>query len=318
MNKKKFAVIVISVILVIGSAISGMLLAKFAATPFNMERGATVDPVEPGLKGKVKFNTLILGLDGDKTRSDVMLLVSFDGVLNKLNVMSIPRDTKVKYGNNTGLINAAYGTPVKQKDGSTKQGGIDYTIKKVKELTGIPISYYVVFTFGDFKNVIDAIDGVDFYVPQRMKYSDPWQALYIDLYEGQQHLDGDKAEQLVRFRQYPLGDLQRVEVQQKFLRAIIYQKLNARYLTKLPNVYYAVKDTVLSNFSLDDMVDYGKKMLDIDWENDIYTCTLPTTHDGSHLQPDKEKIDEVVETVFGYNGPISDNEPYPTEEVVEP
>ena len=48
--------------------------------------------------------------------------------------------------------------------------------------------------------LVDVVGGVDFYVPMDMKYDDPSQDLYINLKEGQQTLNGDKAEQLLRYR----------------------------------------------------------------------------------------------------------------------
>lgn len=65
------------------------------------------------------------------------------------------------------------------------------------------------------------------YVPQDMYYSDPVQGLYINLKEGQQHLDGDQAEQLVRFRKYPTGDLGRIEVQHQFFSAFVSKILDS-------------------------------------------------------------------------------------------
>ena len=134
-------------------------------------------------------------------------------------MLSIPRDTRMYIGSKYQKINAAYA--MRTKEGKIK--GPNGTIDAVTRLTGIPINYYVEFSFDAFRETIDALDGVDFYVPQRMVYRDPEQGLYINLSKGQQLLDGDKAEQLVRFRQYPEGDIKRVQVQQDFIRAVAAQ-----------------------------------------------------------------------------------------------
>lgn len=166
---------------------------------------------------------LIMGMDKGGTRSDVMMVAFINGKTGSVDILSIPRDTKVKINSKTYKINSAYAI-----------GEEELAISTVEELLGISIDNYVKITFDTFRNVIDALGGVDYYVPQDMKYSDPYQDLYIDLKEGMQHLDGDKAEQLVRFRNYPMGDLKRIEVQQDFLKELVKQKLNPSILLKLP------------------------------------------------------------------------------------
>ena len=69
-----------------------------------------------------------------------------------------------------------------------------------------------------------------------MKYSDPYQDLYIDLQKGMQHLDGDKSEQLVRFRRYKNGDIDRIKVQQDFLHALIEQQLKVSNIGKISKI----------------------------------------------------------------------------------
>jgi LCP family protein required for cell wall assembly len=84
----------------------------------------------------------------------------------------------------------------------------------------------VEFTFDAFRETIDALGGVEFDVPQNMNYDDPQQGLSIHLKKGYQLLDGDKAEQLVRFRNYPMGDIDRTKVQFDFLYSFggVYKK----------------------------------------------------------------------------------------------
>lgn len=291
-----------SILLVAAVIIGGIQAARFMVNPFASEKNAdaALVPVEK-TNGKIKANFLVIGLDGDHTRSDVIMIIQFDEEKNKLTMMSVPRDTRVSYSGRSGLINAAYGTPVKQTDGTTSPGGIPLLVDKLTALTGIPINYYVTFTFEDFREVIDELGGVEFDVPMDMKYTDPYQDLYIDLKAGTQKLDGKAAEQLVRFRQYPMADLQRVQVQQDLFRAIVAQHLKAKTIRKVPSVYSTVKDTLSTNLTVSNMTSLGKKMLKIDWETDVETFTLPTKSDGgSHLVPDTSAIKSLMEEKFGY------------------
>ena len=166
---------------------------------------------------------LVMGMDESGLRSDVMMVVFINGETGSVDVLSVPRDTRASVNGRKMKINAAHAID-----------GPSLAMETVNDLLGIQIDNYVKFSFDTFVRVIDALGGVDFYVPQDMKYTDPYQDLYIDLKEGQQHLDGDKAEQLVRFRQYPMGDEDRIKVQQEFLKALVEQKLNVSILARLP------------------------------------------------------------------------------------
>ena len=82
-------------------------------------------------------------------------------------------------------------------------------------------------------DLVDLVEGVEFYVPRDMDYDDPYQDLHIHLKEGRQVLDGEKAMQLVRFRGYDDGDIGRVAVQQDFLKALIKECLSLKHWGKI-------------------------------------------------------------------------------------
>ncbi len=176
---------------------------------------------------------LIMGMDNEGLRSDVMIVAFINGDTGDVNLLSVPRDTRVKIGNRRYKINSAYAV-----------GGQEQTIESVENLLDIKIDNYVKFSFETFRNVIDAIGGVDYDVPQDMKYSDPVQGLKINLKAGLQHLDGDKAEQLVRFRHYPMGDEDRIKVQQSFIKELVRQKLNPAFLLKIPALIGTIEKNI--------------------------------------------------------------------------
>lgn len=256
--------------------------------------------IEPVDKASGKVNVLILGTDADGSRTDTIVVASYDLDNGVVNMLSVPRDTRMYIGTRFQKINAAYSLT---KNG--KRSGAKGTIEAVTRLTGIPINYYVTFSCSAFRNTIDALGGVDFYVPQRMKYSDPTQNLYIDLYEGQQHLDGDKAEQFVRFRKYPLGDIARVEAQQKFIKAVIEQKLNASILGKIPELYKTLQDDVDTNLTLIDIMKYLPNLKELSADN-IHMYQLPGNfsggeYDASYWIADIPAIKTLVTETFGYD-----------------
>lgn len=255
---------------------------------------------EPVDKETGKINILLAGTDVYGTCTDTIMVVSYDLDENKVNILSVPRDTRMYIGNKYQKVNAAYSI---SENGKRK--GIQGTIEAVTRLTGIPINYYVEFTFEAFRNAIDALGGVDFYVPQNMNYEDPAQSLYIHLKEGQQHLDGNKAEQLVRFRRYPMGDIDRVKVQQSFIKALAEQKLNTGIITKLPDLFEVIKEDLKTNFKLSDVSKYALNLLDLSADN-VYMHEVPgtpnsTDYGASYWIADMTALAEIIEQNFEYD-----------------
>lgn len=258
------------------------------------------DFVEPVDKATGKVNVLILGTDKDGTRTDVMIVASYDLDENKIEMLNIPRDTRMYIGTRYQKINAAHAI---SQNGKIK--GPQGSIEAVTRLTGIPINYYIEFSCSAFRNTIDALGGVDFDVPQRMKYSDPAQDLYIDLQPGLQHLDGNKAEQFVRFRKYPKGDIARVEAQQKFIKALAEQKLNAGIITKIPDLYKTLQDDILTNITIMDAMKYLPNLKELSSEN-INMHELPGNfsgagYDASYWLADISQLKTLISETFGYD-----------------
>ena len=206
---------------------------------------------------------LVMGMDESGLRSDVIMVVFINGETGSVDVMSVPRDTRVSVNGTKMKINAAHAID-----------GPQLTMKTVNNLLDIQIDNYVKFSFDTFARVIDALGGVDFYVPQDMKYSDPYQDLYINLKEGQQHLDGDKAEQLVRFRQYPMGDEDRIKVQQDFLKALVEQKLNASIFVRLPSLANEIGNCVETDIPSSQWLSYANVAKKMSMES-LATYQLP-------------------------------------------
>jgi len=244
MNFKKYIILVLSIVGIFVAVAGGVLTAHFVLNEKVAENDTEeqIESLEKPSSDK-KVNILIMGTDKGGTRSDVMILASLDPKRKKLTMLSIPRDTKVKIGKNDQKINAALAI-----------GKEELAIRKVKELTGLPIHYYATISFEGFRNAIDILGGVEFDVPTNMNYDDPVQDLHIHLKKGLQVLDGNKAEQFVRFRNYPQGDLDRVKAQQAFLRALFEQKLKLQYITKADDLYREIQKSIKTNFGVDDLL----------------------------------------------------------------
>ncbi|MEO0967553.1 MAG: LCP family protein [Cyanobacteria bacterium J06639_18] len=177
--------------------------------------------------------------------ADVMLLIRFEPQQKKIVMLSIPRDTRTTVeGYGKRKINSA-----------NLVGGPALTATTVSNLLDdVAIDRYIRINVLGVGKLIDALGGVTVYVPKDMKYQDDSQHLYINLKKGKQHLDGDKALQLLRFRHDNKGDIGRIQRQQMVMRALIDQSLNPATLGRLPHILNVVQSHLDTNLTLEELL----------------------------------------------------------------
>lgn len=238
-------------------------------------------------KNLSEIKVLILGVstDLDSELTDTIMVASYNPNTQKANLLSIPRDSYT--GKNTAKataslkINALYNiekTPEK-------------TLKAVNEITGMDIKYYVIVKTEALIQLVDAIGGVEFNVPIDMKYDDPTQDLHIDLKAGTQKLDGEKAEQVLRFRhsnpdkngvmstypsEYGNDDFGRMRTQRDFISALLKQTLKPGNIFKLGEILEIAHKNVETNLELSYIKDYIPYAVEFNTDN-LQTATLPGT-----------------------------------------
>jgi len=265
---------IIGAICMILSVFLGVLSARAVSNIYFGEEIniASLDSVETKSVGVV--NILLLGVDKGGLRSDTIMLASLNGKTKEVNVLSIPRDTRVPFGSNYYKINAAIGIGEQEVRKGKMEAPEEMTIQKVKMLTGMPIHYFMTIDFDAFIDIIDILGGVDFEIPFNMVYNDPAQNLHINLKAGMQHLNGKQAHDFVRFRKgdpgykgYATGDLGRIEAQQAFMRALAEQKLKPQYLLKATELFGAIKENVRTNYSAKDLIKHLGVIKDLKGES---------------------------------------------------
>ena len=199
-----------------------------------------------------ELHLMIMGVDrreDDVGRSDTLMVATVRPDTKTASLFSIPRDTRVPIkGNGYDKVNAAYA-----------YGGHELTESTVEELLGVSMDYYVLVDLHAFERIIDAIGGVDIDVEKRMYYEDPWDddgGLVIDLYPGEQHMDGRKAIQYVRYRDGE-GDIGRIGRQQKFIKAVLARVISPQILPRLPQVVDEVANAVQTDLSVRDMLKFA-------------------------------------------------------------
>ncbi len=225
-----------AVAVLLGVLLSLVSLASCTgAEGINPDGARGADAVAPSESEDRDLRILMLGCDRAASLTDSILLLSVTPQTGQVRILQLPRDTYANYTERDyRKLNGAYNTL-----------GADGTREFLSRALGVRIDYTAVYDLDVVRAAVDAVGGVEVDIPQAMRYSDPIQGLEIDLAAGKQRLDGEAAEQFVRFRAgYPNADLGRLDAQKLFLEAFLRAcrslspaRLSGVCLTVLPRVH---------------------------------------------------------------------------------
>ena len=266
-----------------------------------MSQNASIDKAAASAdKFNQRINILLIGLDdgvpdspNSPRRSDTMMVASIDAENKTVNLLSIPRDSRVMIPGYNGYDKIAH---------AYSYGGSDLAVRTVTDFLHIPIHYYIAIEWQSFIKVVDILGGVNLYVEQAMNYEDPYENLSIHLSKGNQHLDGEKAGQYVRYRHDELGDIGRVERQQNFLKALNSQMLQSGTILKLPTLITTISKYVHTDMNITALIKVANTMRDMKSDS-LHTEMLPgdfaTIDDISYWSPDTAKTQLLLKDRFG-------------------
>lgn len=245
-------------IAILTAATLGAIAAWILPSPHSFVQTQSSEKWGFGYQLSRPIHLLILGVDGIEGsddrfsgHSDTILLLRFDPQDQSISLLSIPRDTPADIpGVGTAKVNLA------NYEGGSKLA--KETIAKL--LNGIEIDRYVRINTEALREVVDAVGGIEVFVPSAMSYTDRAQQLEIDLEPGWQILNGSQAEQFSRFRQGAYGDIGRVQRQQALIQALRSRLTHPTVLPQLPKAIRIVQkylDTDLSVPEMMALVSYG-------------------------------------------------------------
>jgi LCP family protein required for cell wall assembly len=165
-------------------------------------------------------------------RADTIILAHVDPVTNQVTMVQFPRDLYVPiHGQGRDKINSAIAF-----------GGPSNLVATIKDLTGLKINHYVQVNLDGFRELVNAIGGVDICVQQKIPF-DSHTGLEVTK-PGMIHFGGDAALRFVRSREvFANGDFTRIQNQQRFLQAAVAkgtQKSTLFNPLKLAAIYRAV------------------------------------------------------------------------------
>ena len=300
-NKHIFLKVVLILLLII-SVLAGIFIYKWQKNGGGWKGAIKTTLGYDENKKLDKIYCLLLGQSQNLT--DTIMVASYDPNTQEAALLSIPRDTFVgeskAYASSYDKINAIY---------SWK--GVEELLEDVNEITGLNVEYYLKVDTEALKVLVDEIGGVYFDVPIDMHYTDKKQNLYIDLKAGYQLLDGDKAEQVVRFRhnsdgstypyEYGGEDLGRMKTQRAFLTALLEQTIENMDISKIFSFLDIAEKYVVTNLNFNTIKDYVPYMIDFDIDN-LKTATLPGVPEYANgvaiYAADEDETEEVINELF--------------------
>ncbi len=290
----------------------------FVPSPNNGEENE--EPIEVVIEDK-QYNFLVVARDKVSGLTDVMMIINYNITDQSLSVMQVPRDTYVEIDDYYyHKINGAYSYYQSGRRGEedAHRTALRDVADFLEQNLCIKIHYTAYMNIDGFSDIVDAIGGVEMYVPQDMYYPDPEQGLSINLKKGYQTLNGEKAEQFVRYRYgYANGDIGRGDAQKLFMTAFIKKlktSISITDVSKLTELAGIVYECIETDLSLNDLVYFGKNFLGltgekaVDMEN-INMFTLPGGafyYDLSYYSLNRETTVDMINKYFNiYNFDIS-------------
>ena len=206
---------------------------------------------------------LVAGTDEGENLTDIMMVVCFDLKGNKANILQIPRDTFIGVDVPTSKMNAVYGQAPREEG----QTNINVMLRRINDYFGLPIDHYITVTLSAFRDIVDAVGGVDVYVPDTIYNAFNEDRQYFTFEKGMNHFNGEMAEAFVRHRRsYAMGDLGRVRAQRNFYAAFIKKCLNMSY-TQMATAATSIYDQVSTDMKLVDILAFAKIAQNLKVEN---------------------------------------------------
>ncbi|MEG0477171.1 MAG: LCP family protein [Raoultibacter sp.] len=281
-RKKRTRIVLVAaaVLLAVVLGSVGVAFAYYNGISNNLHEGLSDDLKDVLVKSEITkepFYMVLMGTDksnereasgdfGESYRSDSLMLARIDPVSKKVTLVSLHRDTLIDMGKNgKQKLNAAYSI-----------GGPAYTVETVSKLAGVPISHYAEINFNGFKDIVDALGGIEVDVPMEIDDADAGGHVSA----GMQTLNGDQALILCRARhaydEYGDGDVYRAANQRLVIGAIAKKILSADLAT-MANTVSAFSQYMTTDLEVTDVVALAQALRGLDTSKDIYSAMEPTT-----------------------------------------
>ena len=310
MKKWKIVLLVILLVLLIAGGVFAYRTHKNGGGLSGM-LATVVGHDENTRKSLSEFQVLLMGVSTDQAGvalTDTIMVASYNPNTQKAALLSIPRDsftgTNVKRAKAADKINAIYNLTRDPME----------TVEAVNELTGLDLQYYAIVQTEALIELVDALGPIQYNVPIDMDYDDPTQNLHIHFKKGLQEINGEEAEELLRFRknndetsfpsEYGDNDIGRMRNQREFLTAVVEQTVKLENITKLGTILDIASRNLITNLDFNVLKDYLPYAVEFSTEN-LQTGSLPgtvpplnQTNGVSIYVVDEEETKQLVKELF--------------------
>lgn len=255
-----------------------------AATQATETPAATLTPtIEPVCGAPPSLNIIVSGVASNSYLyglADAIRIARVDFQTQEITVLALPRDIWVEIpgladnGITAGKLNQAYFYGTEGMGYYTGSGyGSGLLAETLLYNYGFRADRYVAVNLNSFRQIVDAIGGIDVYLSQPVyekKFEEP--KLYLSA--GSHHLNGKQAEMLARHR-ITIGDLGRINHQTIILKAVAAKMLTPSGVAALPTLIDQLRNNVNTDLSPADISQLVCLAAMLDWQEDLVFKTIP-------------------------------------------
>ncbi|WP_042350701.1 LCP family protein [Bacillus massiliigorillae] len=256
--------------------------------------------------GKDPISILLLGIedytsDNKNGRADTQIVMTLDPESNEINMITVPRDTRVDIenaGKYSGIhkINAAY-----SYGSITDYGAVKLQMETVEKLLDVPIDYYMTVNFDGFRDIVDALGGVTIDVKKEFWEKNFYTNKKIEFKQGEQHLSGEEALAFVRMRKRAVdASYSRDERQRQFLEATVDQVISAGTIFKVGKITDILGKNVKTDLTASEIYDLQRRYLTSD-NLSVKSIEIKgedqTIDEASYFIADEESLQEVSQKI---------------------
>lgn len=288
--------LIVILLLVIGVGVYAFSLYNDAKNTVNEKMNEPVDSIDTAVtKKKVQdlepLNILLMGVDArgaDRGRSDALMVLSLDPGSDRMQLISIPRDTRTTIvGRGTqDKINHAYAF-----------GGPDMSVATVENFLDIELDYYVRMNMEGLAELVDELGTIT--VNNELTWNDET----YDFTPGPVEMDGDKTMAFVRMRkQDNSGDFGRTKRQRQVIEAIVDRGASVGSVSKIGGVLDVLGNNMATNLDFEDMKNLFSNYRNVRNNVDTYMVQgSGQTIDGIYyyMVPDEEvqKVHSMIDDI---------------------
>jgi len=253
-----------------------------------------------------RINILVLGCDELEfaKHADVLMLISYEPRTRFLDVLSIPRDTKVPCSKELSWrryrkISEIYAL-VYKKSKTIREACLS-SKKALEDVLEMEIPFYLQINYQGVVNIIDTIGGITVNIDEPMDYDDNAGDLHIHFTVGEKRLDGSEVLEYVRFRESILGDRGRIERQQRIFKLLTEKLRDPKMLLKFPKIYRNIRNNIWTNLNFWDFLALANEVRSFDYKN-LRVQSLPGKSEYirgvDYWVLDEKMAEEVVQVIM--------------------